>query len=649
MALGPGLGNPDNLAIQSMVVYSDPLGTDTEALFVGTRNSADGCEIWRWSGTAMTQLVGQDPAGTFGTGPGFGYEHNQIAYAMAEHRSSLYVGTFNPDGCQVWQYAGAGWNMTAGPALPGDSGPGFGDTGNIAVKSLVSYGTYLYAGTIRTGATGAQVWRTDVAGWYPEADGGLGNANNNPINAMCEYGSVLYAATANWPDGAEVFSAANNFYFAEGYTGTGFQEYLCLGNPEAFDADATITFMFEDGSAQRESLTVPHGYRVTVDVNGTVGPGRSVAALVQCDRAISVERPMYFDYTPSLNPGHWTGGHDAAGAASLSNTWYFAEGYTGPGFEEWICVLNPGDEHTDLDFIFQVEGLEDPIIIEDIGMPPHFRGSFLVNQLLGGAYQASLRLESSRPVVAERPMYFDYLGPDPAAPRHWTGGHCIMGVPSLSNRYYFAEGCTLPNFDEYITIQNPGIMPITVDAVYQPVAGQGDNIEASYTLMPGTRHTVFVPSEAGENKDLSVQLTSAGPFLAERPMYFDYTGYGAPGWTGGHCVIGATDTAAEWFFAEGYTGPGFQQWLTLQNPGDAEAAVSIDYFTQEEGPLPERTVTVPAHARLNVWVNASAGAGYQLSTRLRVTAGPEIVAERPMYFDYGPGWTGGHDVVGLIP
>ena len=25
----------------------------------------------------------------------------------------------------------------------------------------------------------------------------------------------------------------NNFYFAEGYTGTGFQEYLCLGNPGA--------------------------------------------------------------------------------------------------------------------------------------------------------------------------------------------------------------------------------------------------------------------------------------------------------------------------------------------------------------------------------------------------------------------------------
>ena len=106
--------------------------------------------------------------------------------------------------------------------------------------------------------------------------------------------------------------------------------------------------------------------------------------------------------------------------------------------------------------------------------------------------------------------------------------------------------------------------------------------------------------------------------------------------------------AAEWFFAEGYTGTGFQEWLTLQNPWDEEAVVSIDYFTQEEGPLPERTVTVPARARLNVWVNASAGEGYQLSARLRVTEGPEIVAERPMYFSFGPaGWTGGHDVVGL--
>ncbi len=55
---------------------------------------------------------------------------------------------------------------------------------------------------------------------------------------------------------------------------------------------------------------------------------------------------------------------------------------------------------------------------------------------------------------------------------------------------------------------------------------------------------------------------------------------------------------------------------------------------------------MPAGARQTVFVNDDAGSGYQLSARLEVTAGPDIVVERPMYFNFR-GWTGGHDVVGF--
>jgi hypothetical protein len=133
--------------------------------------------------------------------------------------------------------------------------------------------------------------------------------------------------------------------------------------------------------------------------------------------------------------------------------------------------------------------------------------------------------------------------------------------------------------------------------------------------------------------------------LAERPMYFNYQG----AWSGGHCVIGATSPGNQWFFAEGYTGSGFHEWLCLQNPGTSEATVEITYLTQEAGALPARTVKVPAGSRQTVLVNSDAGEGYQLSTRLRVTAGPDVVAERPMYFNYAGAWTGGHDVVGYRP
>ncbi len=170
-------------------------------------------------------------------------------------------------------------------------------------------------------------------------------------------------------------------------------------------------------------------------------------------------------------------------------------------------------------------------------------------------------------------------------------------------------------------------------------------MEKSYTIGAGERATVFVAIEVGTEKDVSVKLTSGSDFLAERPIYFNYQSV----WTGGHCAIGASTAGPEWFFAEGYTGAGFNEWLCLQNPGTTESTVEITYLTQEEGVLPARTVKVPAGSRSTVFVNTDAGENYQLSVKIKVTDGPDVVVERPMYFNYGGQWTGGHDVVGYKP
>ena len=75
--------------------------------------------------------------------------------------------------------------------------------------------------------------------------------------------------------------------------------------------------------------------------------------------------------------------------------------------------------------------------------------------------------------------------------------------------------------------------------------------------------------------------------------------------------------------------------------------MEVTYLTQEAGALPRKTVKIAPHSRLTIRVNDDAGENYQLSTRLRVIEGPEIVAERPIYFDFN-GWDGGHDVVGYV-
>lgn len=433
--------------------------------------------------------------------------------------------------------------------------------------------------------------------------------------------------------GAYEYAPFKSRYLAEGYTGAGFVTYLCLGNPSSTDAVATVTYLFPDGATHLQEIMVPAASRATINVNGEIGDGREVSFRIDCEEAIVVERPMYFNYG-----GAWSGGSDVVATAAPRIYWYFAEGYTGPGFDEWVCILNPEDAPANLTFRFQTQEGEE-VVHTGYLVGARSRATFKINEVLGSGYQASLKLEADQPVVAERSMYFLYAG---VGGRNWTGGHCVMGATTLANEYYFAEGTTRSTFEEWLTLQNPGVSPIIVEATYQPEPGQGGPVTRSYRVEAGKRYTVFVPSETGYDKDVSVKLTSEADFLAERPMYFSYDGV----WTGGHCVIGADSSGTDWFFAEGYTGDGFHEWLCLQNPGDQESTVRIAYFTQEAGALPIQEVKVPARTRLTLRVNEQAGTGYQLSVHLTVTAGPGIVVERPMYFNYGAGWDGGHDVMG---
>src|SRR6185503_3879522 len=94
-----------------------------------------------------------------------------------------------------------------------------------------------------------------------------------------------------------------------GYTGTGFDEYLTLLNPNASAAEVTITYYLSDGTTQVKPISIPANARYTTAVHGTsegVGPGQAVSAKVETTNAggIVVERPMYFTYNGTIDGGH---------------------------------------------------------------------------------------------------------------------------------------------------------------------------------------------------------------------------------------------------------------------------------------------------------------------------------------------------------
>ncbi len=113
---------------------------------------------------------------------------------------------------------------------------------------------------------------------------------------------------------------------------------------------------------------------------------------------------------------------EAYGKNSVGSlAWYFAEGYTGPGFEEWICIFNPPAEVGGSGRVAFVSlmyyGPNGKIGGQNYQMEPGQRISVNINQELKQDYNyvgdvsvAVLSWANNAPVICERAMYFNHRG-----------------------------------------------------------------------------------------------------------------------------------------------------------------------------------------------------------------------------------------------
>jgi len=436
-----------------------------------------------------------------------------------------------------------------------------------------------------------------------------------------------------------------DWYFAEGTTRPGFEQYISIQNSNAAQSDVKITYMLEGGVTQEQTLSVPGRSRSTVVVADFLGVGVDNSSKVETTNNVPVvaERPMYFAYGTDHGL-YWPGGHDVVGVNQPRDTWYFAEGTTRPGFEQYICLQNPTGAEADVTITYMLANSQTQT--QDLKVGANSRITVAVHGVLGVGHDNSASVESTNGVdiVAERPQYFDY-GPG------WTGGHCVFGTEGASENWYFAEGTTRPEFSQYICLQNPENQQADVKITYMMAAGQTS--EQTQTVPPQSRVTVTVVDHLGLGVDNSakVESTNGVKIVAERPMYFDYKA-GEPGysWTGGHDVVGTTTPRDTWFFAEGTIRSGFEEWICLQNPSNNPTEAYLTYML-DDGTNDLETVDLPANSRVTVSVNDFFTSEHDLSVRVESIDGTDIIVERPMYFNYKAGepgysWTGGHDVMG---
>jgi hypothetical protein len=216
------------------------------------------------------------------------------------------------------------------------------------------------------------------------------------------------------------------------------------------------------------------------------------------------------------------------GARAPSRRLYFAEGCTHSWADEWLCIQNPGGTDANVELTFQVAG--ETGFSRTVPVSGASRCTVDVKAEVGQGKDVSVALESDQPVVAERPMYFNYQ-------ERWPGGHDVMGADCPSEQIYFAEGTTRYNpndgyFEEWVCIQNPGTDAAEVTVSFMKT--NGTEVPYEFTLAAGDRKTLSANEILGENVDAAMVINSNRAVVAERPMYFDYHGFAV----GGHDTTG---------------------------------------------------------------------------------------------------------------
>ncbi len=406
--------------------------------------------------------------------------------------------------------------------------------------------------------------------------------------------------------------AATTWYFAEGYTGGGFDEYICIFNPQNVGTAFDVDMMLPDGSVHTSSFTVGSKTRITLHVDEFTGmEDTNVSVRIRSQQEVVAERAMYFDYNGR------TGGHVALGVTEPSQKWYFAEGFTGGGFDEYILLLNPGDQEALVTFDFMKP--DGSAHTQDFPVGAHSRATVYVDAAPGMEdTDVSVSLNSDRPIVAERSMYFGYNDID--------GGTVSSGATQPSLEWYFAEGYTGGGFNEYILVLNPNHSDANV--TFDFMKPDGSVYTQVFPAAANSRTTVYVDAAPGmDSTDVSLRLTSDIPVVAERSMYFGY-----PECPGGHVQAGTTQPGIVRFFAEGYTSRFFDTYLLVMNPGDSELPVVVT-FCLPDGNIIGQPMMVGAHSRASLKVNLVPNLSSS-EFSIRVDTGGPAVIERAMYFSY---------------
>lgn len=235
-------------------------------------------------------------------------------------------------------------------------------------------------------------------------------------------------------ESAGVTRASTNWYFAEGATGSYFDEFLLLANPDTRAADVRITYMLPTGATYTKSYPVAAGSRfnIWVDQEQFGGVARladtAVAATVTSANGVPIvaERSMWWPGTA----GTWQEAHNSPGSVAFGPRWGLADGEVGgpTNAETYVLVANTSTFAGSFRVTLLFEDGTAPVE-KTFSAPANSRVNVNVSAEFpaarGRRFGSTVESVGSQAaqLVVERAMYSDAQGV------HWAAGTHVVGSP----------------------------------------------------------------------------------------------------------------------------------------------------------------------------------------------------------------------------
>jgi hypothetical protein len=229
-------------------------------------------------------------------------------------------------------------------------------------------------------------------------------------------------------ESAGVTAPATEWFLAEGATGTFFDLFILIANPDTTAAQVEVDYLLPGGAVLTRGYTVDPQSRFNIWVD-FADPQLADTAVSTCVRSTNdvpliVERAMWWPGDAST----WQEGHNSAAAERTSTKWGLADGQVGGPFnvETYILIANtsptPGTAQVTLVFEDGTTAVRDfPLEASSRESIP---ASIFFPEAAGRRFGAVIESLGTQPaeIVVERAMYGDAEGVT------WAAGTNAVGT-----------------------------------------------------------------------------------------------------------------------------------------------------------------------------------------------------------------------------